>query len=337
MATRLRSRRFEGAPSARPFADSAAPPFDVHPPASDETRSDETPWASAAALGGAQPASSPLRDVPTAPVQPEARAAVEPLPISARAADPAASGAEVPARALPVLLADARGSQEPRVQGGVAATSESYHADTSQRGAASPTQQSGLLRAPYLSADGFAAGAGIAGIADVPGASRRGIEVETPSLDAPARTDAPATVHERLVLHVDIDAFFAAIEQRRNPALRGKPVIVGAGVIASCSYEARRYGLRAGMRLSEAKRLCPQVVILEGHAQVYRCFAEDVFGRCRALAPEVETYLDEAYGDLTGTERLHGDPVLAVGRLKHDILTATTGSPCSRSVPVRSP
>ena len=209
------------------------------------------------------------------------------------------------------------------MQGGVAATSESYHADTSQRGAASPTQQSGLLRAPYLSADGFAAGAGIAGIADVPGASRRGIEVETPSPDALARADAPSVVHERLVLHVDIDAFFAAIEQRRNPALRGKPVIVGAGVIASCSYEARRYGLRAGMRLSEAKRLCPQVVILEGHAQVYRCFAEDVFGRCRALAPEVETYLDEAYGDLTGTERLHGDPVRAVRRLKDDISAAT--------------
>src|SRR5215470_18604428 len=135
---------------------------------------------------------------------------------------------------------------------------------------------------------------------------------------------------DRVVLHVDIDAFFAAIEQVRDPRLKGKPVIVGAGVIASCSYEARRFGLRAGMSLSEAKRLCPRAVILEGHAQVYRCFAEEIFTRCRAIAPEVETYLDEAYCDLTGTERLHTDLPAAVRGLKRDIratlgLTVTCG------------
>src|SRR2546423_775444 len=96
---------------------------------------------------------------------------------------------------------------------------------------------------------------------------------------------------DRTVLHVDIDAFFAAIEQQRDPRLQGRPVIVGAGVIASCSYEARRFGLRAGMSLSEARRLCPTAVILEGHAQVYRCYAERVFERCRQLSPDVETYL----------------------------------------------
>src|SRR5439155_15974191 len=98
---------------------------------------------------------------------------------------------------------------------------------------------------------------------------------------------------ERTVLHVDIDAFFAAIEQQRDPRLQGKPVIVGAGVIASCSYEARRFGLHAGMPLSEAKRLCPRAIVLEGHAQVYRCYAERLFDRCRELSPDVETYLDE--------------------------------------------
>ena len=125
------------------------------------------------------------------------------------------------------------------------------------------------------------------------------------------------------ILHVDIDAFFAAIEQQRDPRLKGKPVIVGAGVIASCSYEARAFGLKAGMPLSEARRLCPSAVILEGHAQVYRCFAEDIFARCRALAPAVETYLDEAYCDLSGTERLHGDLLAAARGLKHDIRAAT--------------
>jgi DNA polymerase-4 len=125
------------------------------------------------------------------------------------------------------------------------------------------------------------------------------------------------------VLHVDIDAFFAAIEQQRDPRLQGRPVIVGAGVIASCSYEARRFGLRAGMALSEAKRRCPQAVILEGHAQVYRCFAETIFGLCRELAPAVECYLDEAYCDLSGTDRLHGDLLAAAGRLKAAIRDAT--------------
>ncbi|MEO5618799.1 MAG: DNA polymerase IV [Candidatus Eisenbacteria bacterium] len=133
---------------------------------------------------------------------------------------------------------------------------------------------------------------------------------------------APPSPH--LVLHVDIDAFFAAIEQQRNPALRGKPVIVGAGVIASCSYEARRFGLKAGMTLSEARRLCPQAVILEGHAQTYRCFAEVIFAHCRAMSPSIETCLDEAYCDLTGTERLHGD-VLAAARAMKDAILAETG------------
>jgi DNA polymerase-4 len=134
----------------------------------------------------------------------------------------------------------------------------------------------------------------------------------------------------RLVLHVDIDAFFAAIEQQRDPRLRGRPVIVGAGVIASCSYEARRFGLKAGMPLAEAKRLCPDAVILEGHAQVYRCFAERIFDRCHSLGPAVETFLDEAYCDLTGTERLHGDVAAAVAAFKRDVrdetgLTVTCG------------
>jgi len=133
----------------------------------------------------------------------------------------------------------------------------------------------------------------------------------------------PAPPPPRLVLHVDIDAFFAAIEQQRNPALRGKPVIVGAGVIASCSYEARAYGLKAGMPLSEAKRLCPQAVILEGHAQTYRCFAEVIFAHCRTLSPSIETYLDEAYCDLTGTERLHGDVLAAARAMKAAILAET--------------
>ncbi len=127
----------------------------------------------------------------------------------------------------------------------------------------------------------------------------------------------------RAVLHVDIDAFFAAIEQVLDPRLQGQPVIVGAGVIASCSYEARRYGLHAGMALSEARRLCPDALILEGHAQTYRCFAERIFAACREVAPAVETFLDEAYCDLSGTDRLHGDRIETARALKQSILAST--------------
>lgn len=140
-----------------------------------------------------------------------------------------------------------------------------------------------------------------------------------------------------LIMHVDIDAFFASVEQLRNPALRGKPVIVGAGVIASCSYEARRHGLRAGMPLYEALRLCPTAAVLEGHAQVYRCFADRVFDVCKRFAPGIETHLDEAYCDLSGTDGLYGGPFAAGRRLRLEIerevgLSVTVGLAVNRMV-----
>src|SRR5437867_1238795 len=190
-----------------------------------------------------------------------------------------------------------------RSRSGAAAASTAWRAST-RAGSIAPAGAA----APAAAARG--GGAGPAGAAGGAAAGR-------------ARGDGAPRALPRTLLHVDIDAFFAAIEQQRNPRLRGRPVIVGAGVIASCSYEARAFGLRAGMRLSDAKRLCPAVVILEGHAQVYRCFAEDIFARCRRIAPEVETYLDEAYCDLTGTDRLHGGLVAAVDGLKRDIRDAT--------------
>jgi len=126
------------------------------------------------------------------------------------------------------------------------------------------------------------------------------------------------------ILHMDIDAFFASVEQVRNPNLRGKPVIVGSGVIASCSYEARAFGLHAGMSLSQAARLCPQAVVLEGHYPTYRCFGDKVFEVCHEFAPQVESHLDEAYCDLTGTEGLYGPPC-RVGRLLKEKIRAATG------------
>jgi len=126
------------------------------------------------------------------------------------------------------------------------------------------------------------------------------------------------------ILHVDIDAFFASVEQIRNPALQGKPVIVGSGVIASCSYEARKYGLYAGMPLRKAKKLCPHAEVLEGHYPTYRCFSRRVFECCREIAPHVEELLDEAYCDITGTEALQGPP-LKIGRSLKQSVNERTG------------
>ena len=141
----------------------------------------------------------------------------------------------------------------------------------------------------------------------------------------------------RLIMHLDVDAFFASVEQVRNPRLAGKPVIVGAGVIASCSYEARRFGLKAAMSLSKARRLCPQAIVLDGNHHIYSAFAEQVWGICHRFTPEVDTLLDDAYLNLTGTERLHGDAHTLARTLKDAVhretgLTVRTGVATSRVV-----
>jgi len=124
-----------------------------------------------------------------------------------------------------------------------------------------------------------------------------------------------------LILHVDVDAFFASVEQLLIPALRNRPVVVGNGCIASCSYEARRFGLRAGMSLREARRLCPSAVFLDGQQAIYRCFAEHVWRICRRYTLGLETYLDEAYGDATGVpERFGCDPPELGRRLRGEVL-----------------
>ena len=146
----------------------------------------------------------------------------------------------------------------------------------------------------------------------------------TTARQAPAAAPPSAGAeHHTRVMHVDIDAFFAQVEQVRNPELRGRPVAVGSGVVASASYEARRRGVEKGMPLTRARRLVPELVLLEGSYPVYRAFAERVFEVARDFAPILETYLDEAYFDLTGTETLHGDFRVMAMRLKDRVREAT--------------
>jgi DNA polymerase-4 len=104
----------------------------------------------------------------------------------------------------------------------------------------------------------------------------------------------------RCVLHLDVDAFFASVEQRDDARLRGRPVAVGTGVVASCSYEARRWGVRTGMRLAEARRLCRPLVCLPGDYRRYEQAARRILTICQDQTPLVEVAaLDDLYLDLT--------------------------------------
>ena len=102
------------------------------------------------------------------------------------------------------------------------------------------------------------------------------------------------------VLHVDVDAFFAAVEQRDAPELLGRPVAVGTGVVASCSYESRRWGVRTGMRLTEARGRCPSLIVLPGDYRRYELASRRILGICLEHTARVEmAALDDLYLDLT--------------------------------------
>lgn len=125
----------------------------------------------------------------------------------------------------------------------------------------------------------------------------------------------------RCILHADMDAFFASVEQRERPELRGRPVAVGGpgdrGVVAAASYEARRFGVRSAMPSVEARRLCPELILLRGDMPLYARTSRRVFEIFGEFSPFVEGLsLDEAFLDLTGGERLLGPPLEVGQRLR---------------------
>ncbi|HJZ63939.1 MAG TPA: DNA polymerase IV [Candidatus Acidoferrum sp.] len=126
------------------------------------------------------------------------------------------------------------------------------------------------------------------------------------------------------IVHVDVDAFFASVEQVLNPKLRGKPVLVGRGVVASASYEAKLQGVKTAMTFREAMRICPKAIVVPGQYEHYADYAERVRRILERYTPAVETAaLDDFYLDFAGTERLYPDFRGTLLRLQMDVFQQT--------------
>ncbi|MGI9228593.1 MAG: DNA polymerase IV [Gammaproteobacteria bacterium] len=138
-----------------------------------------------------------------------------------------------------------------------------------------------------------------------------------------------AIVQTRKIIHIDMDAFYAAVEQRDQPTLRGKPVIVGGaperrGVVAACSYEAREYGIHSAMPSAQALKLCPQAVFIKPRFDTYRGISAQIMQILANFTPLVEPLsLDEAYLDVTDCRRHDGSATLIARALKGQIREAT--------------
>jgi DNA polymerase-4 len=144
------------------------------------------------------------------------------------------------------------------------------------------------------------------------------------------------TEAERQILHVDMDAFFASVEIRDDPSLRGRPVVVGGaarrGVVAAASYEARKFGVHSAMPMAEALRRCPRLVVVPPRGDRYAEVSSEVFDVFHRYTPLVEGLsIDEAFLDVTGSRSLFGDGETIARKIKADVLEAT-GLTCSAGV-----
>jgi DNA polymerase-4 len=138
----------------------------------------------------------------------------------------------------------------------------------------------------------------------------------------------------RTIFHVDMDAFFVSVEELFDPSLKGRAVVVGGrpnerGVVSAASYEARKFGVHSAMPLRTAYKHCPHAIFVDGHPDRYREYSHKVFEILNHFSPKVEmASIDEAYLDMTGTERLHGPPLKAAHML-HDAMRDSTQLRCS--------
>ena len=133
----------------------------------------------------------------------------------------------------------------------------------------------------------------------------------------------------KTIFHVDMDAFFVSVEELSDPSLKGKAVVVGGqrderGVVSAASYEARKFGVHSAMPLRTAAKLCPHAIFVDGHPDRYRECSEKVYAVLNTFSPLVEmASIDEAYLDMTGTDRLHGPPLRAAHSLHNKVKSET--------------
>ncbi len=126
------------------------------------------------------------------------------------------------------------------------------------------------------------------------------------------------------ILHADIDAFYAAVAVLEDQTLAGKPVAVGGGVVLSCTYEAKDFGVRGGMRLVDAKARCPQLIVVDGTFGAYTDYSRTVFEIFESYTPLVEPLsIDEAFMDVTGSVQLFGSPTNIARRIRADVKSQT--------------
>src|SRR5213080_740213 len=122
------------------------------------------------------------------------------------------------------------------------------------------------------------------------------------------------------ILHADLDSFYASVEQRDDPALQGRPVIVGGGVVLAASYEAKAYGVRTAMGGGQARRLCPNAVVVSPRFSAYSDASKALFRVFENATPVVEGLsIDEAFLDVRGMRRLAGSPTEIAARLRRDV------------------
>jgi DNA polymerase-4 len=134
------------------------------------------------------------------------------------------------------------------------------------------------------------------------------------------------------ILHADLDAFYASVEQMLDPTLRDKPIGVGGGVVLACSYEAKKFGVRGGMSGREARKLCPEIIFVPGHFDRYQALGDRALRVLDDFTPVVERIsIDEAFADVAGTEHLFGSPE-AIARTVRARVRGEVGLPISVGV-----
>src|SRR5581483_4423050 len=143
---------------------------------------------------------------------------------------------------------------------------------------------------------------------------------------------------DKIIAHIDMNSFFVSCERLVDPSLNGKPVVVGGrkgerGVVASASYEARKYGIKSGMPISTAEKLCPKALFVPGHHKLYSKYSRKAYALLKRLAPIVEyASIDEFYLDFTGCEALYGNDLWAMARKVRDGVFERTKLSCTVAI-----